>query len=252
MYTLVLMTAVAAGPDASQFNRWGGCYSACYGTSCVGCQGYAPLFPRVRALFSCGGCYSSCHGCYAACNGCYSTCHGCYSTCHGCYSCHGCCGGIYIGASVYGGCYGASCVGCQGCVGCVGCQGGVFYPGPIELMPKVPAVSSAVLEAPATQVAYKPAADPTAAALTVSLPAAARLYVDGQLVAGDGPTRRFHTPPLAAEKSFYYELKAELLVGGKVEVEETRVVIRAGDSRDVSFAKLAAAASAGTAVAARQ
>ena len=58
---------------------------------------------------------------------------------------------------------------------------------------------------------------------------------------GDGPSRRFHTPPLNPGQTYYYELKAEVLVGGKVETEETRVTVKAGDSKDVTFTGLKAA-----------
>ena len=278
MYTLVLMTAVAAGPDATRFDGWGGChgsscYSSCYGTSCVGCYGSCyggPVFPRARAFFAgvgdglrgafapvgsyrswgcCGG-YASCSGCFGtSCSGCFGSCSGCYGgSCHGCFgsSCHG--GGVYFGSAVYGGCYGSSSVGCYGggCVGYgAGCVGSGFA------LPSIPVVPAAAEMPAGGTVAFKPTPESSAAALTVSLPAAAKLYVDGQLVAGDGPARRFHTPPLEAGRSFYYELKAEVLVGGKVEVEETKVVVRAGDSREVSFAKLAAVVAGGANLATR-
>jgi uncharacterized protein (TIGR03000 family) len=238
MYTLVLMTAVAAGPDATRFDGWGGCYgSACYGTSCSGCYGSCygscyggPLFPRARAFFA--GVGDGLRGAFAppgsyrswGCCGGYASCSGCYgSSCFG-GSCYG--GGVYTGSAVYGGCYGTSCVGCYG----GGCGG--------LALPSIPAVSLAA--GTGEVVALRPPAEPSVAALTVSLPATARLYVDGQLVAGDGASRRFHTPPLEAGRTFYYELKAELLVGGRVEAEELKVVVRAGDSKDVSFGKLAA------------
>ncbi len=275
MYTLVLMTAVAAGPDATRFDGRGGChgsscYGSCYGTSCVGCYGSCyggPVFPRARAFFAgvgdglrgafapvgsyrsagcCGG-YASCSGCVGtSCFGAFSGCYG--GSCSGCFgsSCYG--GGVYYGSAVYGGCYGSSSVGCYGggCVGYgAGCVGGGFA------LPSIPMVPAAAEVQAGGTVAFKPMVESSAAALTVSLPAAAKLYVDGRLVAGNGPARRFHTPPLDAGRSFYYELKAEVLVGGKIEVEEARVVVRAGDSRDVSFAKLAAVVSAGASVAGR-
>lgn len=267
MYTLVLMSAMAGAPDASGwFGRGYGCggsacYSSCYGTSCVGasyacygsCSGCfggcygGPLFPRLNALahgfgdrlrgaFAPLGSYATCYGCTGS---------ACYGSCLGA-SCFGCSGGVYYGSAVYGGCYGTSCVGCHGCFGgCVGL--------PVALGHDLPAVPAVSFAAPTAEVvAMKPAGDPAAASLVVSLPAAARLYVDGQLVAGDGPARRFHTPPLAAGQSFYYELKAELLVGGKTEVEETKVVVRAGDSKDVGFPRLlTAAARADASLAAR-
>lgn len=83
MYSFVLMSAMATGGDAPSFHFGAGCQGAsCSGAVPVGCGGYAvpvgcgggcggrtlfPLFPRLRARFSCGGCGgyavpSSCHG----------------------------------------------------------------------------------------------------------------------------------------------------------------------------------------------
>lgn len=246
MYTLVLMTALSGGPDATRFDGWGG---GCYGTSCVGSYyacyggGYGgPLFPRARAFlsgvgeglrgafappgtyrswgFGCGsGGYASCSGCYGSCYG-----SGCFGSCYGF-------GRAYAGSAVYGGCYGTSCAGCYG-GGCIGYS---------AALPSIPTVTLAAESVAPTHIAMKPAADQTAASLVVTLPAAARLYVDGTLVPGDGPSRRFHTPPLTTGQSYFYELKAEVLVGGKTETEETRVTVRSGDNKDVSFTGLKAA-----------
>jgi uncharacterized protein (TIGR03000 family) len=89
------------------------------------------------------------------------------------------------------------------------------------------------------------------ARLTIELPATAKLYVDGAPVAGAGASRLFHTPDLAAGQAFYYDLKAEVEVNGKVETEAKRVVVRAGEAVTASFEKLVAAAVAGTEVASK-
>jgi uncharacterized protein (TIGR03000 family) len=86
----------------------------------------------------------------------------------------------------------------------------------------------------------KPAAAP--ARLTVEVPEAAKLYVDGTLVNGDAATRNFHTPDLTPGKTFYYDLKAEVTVNGKTVKEEKRVLVRAGDVVNEAFPKLIAAA----------
>jgi uncharacterized protein (TIGR03000 family) len=277
MYTMVLMTAMSGVPDATAFggrllggyNSCHGCtgyvascygccggYASCYGCcggyaaysySCSGCCGGGPLFPRLNAFFR--GAFSSCHGCTGYVASCYGCCGGyasCFGCCGGFATCYGCCGGIYTGSAVYGGCYGTSCIGCVGCHGCFG--GAVVLPA----IPAVPTVTMSAAAVPAETVALKPAAgEPTSASLLISLPANAKLFVDGQLVAGDGTSRRFHTPPLAAG-SFFYELRAEVLIGGRTEVEDARVVIKAGDTKEVGFGKLlAAVARADSAVASR-
>ena len=70
-------------------------------------------------------------------------------------------------------------------------------------------------------------------------------------VAGAGTTRQFHTPDLPAGESFFYDLRAEVEVNGTVQTEEKRVVVRAGETVAASFAKLAAAVSEASAVAAK-
>jgi uncharacterized protein (TIGR03000 family) len=85
----------------------------------------------------------------------------------------------------------------------------------------------------------------TTANITIDLPAGAALSVDGQPVMSAGAVRRFHTPELPAGQSFFYDMKAELLIGGQTVTEELRVVVHAGDAVTASFGKLLAAA-AGT------
>jgi uncharacterized protein (TIGR03000 family) len=73
------------------------------------------------------------------------------------------------------------------------------------------------------------------------LPADAKLFVDGRLTNLTGAERSFVTPSLGAGK-FFYEVKAELMVDGRVVVEQKRVVVEAGVTLVESFSKLFAAA----------
>jgi uncharacterized protein (TIGR03000 family) len=82
------------------------------------------------------------------------------------------------------------------------------------------------------------------ARLTIELPTDAKLYVDGTATKGEGPTRNFHTPDLPAGQTFYYELKAELVVDGKTVTESKQVLVRAGDTLTETFPKVVAAAAA--------
>jgi len=250
MYSLILMAAVAAGPETTAFGgKWRSCYG-CY-----------------------GGCYSACYGCYG---GCYSACHGCcggyYTSCHGCFGgffhkhkarCFGCFGGCYSACfGCYGSCYGyAACYGCYGsCYGCTGCfgipyvGGIVIDPAPIPPAQPVPPAQPTPAEPakPETKTSYFPSIPGTenprgtsaAAHLSLELPADAILYVDGQKIPGTGTLRKFHTPELPLGKAFFYELRAEILLDGKLEVEEARIIVRAGDQLNRSFSKLIAAANA--------
>jgi uncharacterized protein (TIGR03000 family) len=89
--------------------------------------------------------------------------------------------------------------------------------------------------------AEKPKGD-ASANITIELPATATLIVDGRPVTGTGTTRQFHTPELPAGQAFYYDMKAEVEVGGRKVVEEIKVVVSAGDNLSKTFGKLLAAA----------
>jgi uncharacterized protein (TIGR03000 family) len=79
------------------------------------------------------------------------------------------------------------------------------------------------------------------AKLMIELPANAKLFVDGKETTGSGASRQFHTPNLTAGKKFFYDFRAEIEVNGRVEIEEKRVVVQAGDVLAESFPKLLAA-----------
>lgn len=272
MYSLLLMSALAGAPDANGFGwRSSGCagvtsctgyvsctgccgyssYTSCCGyTSCTGCTGSAPkghflgIMDGLRAnraarkapasTSCCGSCYGSCWGsCYSSCSGCYSSCSGCWGS-----SCHGSVPAYNMG------CWGSSCHGSMppytGCTGCTGCSGYIVIGATAGVAPV------AGVEAPLVITAGK-----APARLAVELPSDAKLYVDGQLIDGTGANRQFNTPNLAAGQAYYYEVKAEILVNGKTEVEEARVVVRAGELSTTRFEKLVAAVSSSRELAAK-
>lgn len=280
MYSLILMTAMVAGPDASAFGKrmaGGGC---CGGVvASYGCCGGAPV-----SAGCCGGYATSCTGC---CGGGYAaSCHGCCGGGGGFLSHHkakkaaryaGSCTGSGCGGSCWGSCYGSWAgegygygSGCGG----GGCGGvilgttydvpGVIYNTPMTTTPMMtvpmtptPAPAPSVIPTPkpstTTDKEKSGSMLPTPAQLTIELPAGAKLLVDGQPTRGTGPTRQFHTPVLPLGEAFFYEMRAEVMVNGKLEVEEKRVVVRAGDSFTESFARLTAvvAAAKPTAVASK-
>ena len=84
------------------------------------------------------------------------------------------------------------------------------------------------------------------ASLEIELPAGATLFVDGRMVPGTGSVRTFSTPELPAGKTYYYDMKAEVTVDGKVVHEEHRVVVRGGESLKQSFGELIARAKSAT------
>jgi uncharacterized protein (TIGR03000 family) len=121
------------------------------------------------------------------------------------------------------GCYGSSCYGCYGssCYGCSGCYGGV----------------AVVPTAPGTQ-AYVANPLPTQGTVIVQLPSEARLYVDGQLANLTSATRTVVTPELKPNQDYFYAIKAEATVDGKVVTQTKRVTVQAGKLVRIDFADL--------------
>ncbi len=187
----------------------GGSYSSCYSSSCTGCcggSGFLGLRSRMSGLFN----RSSCSGCYS------SSCYG--SSCFG-SACYG------------GGCYGG------------GCYGGAHYYGS-DFHPAYGSgiiVGSATPRQPLEFSAARTKPDAAPARLTIEVPAGAKLFVDGQLTKGEGTSRNFHTPDLADGQTFFYDLKAEVLVEGRPVTETKRVIVHSGDALTESFPKLIAA-----------
>jgi uncharacterized protein (TIGR03000 family) len=77
------------------------------------------------------------------------------------------------------------------------------------------------------------------AQITVNVPQDARVYVDGTLVPDAAATKTFATPELKAGKSYFYDLKAEVVREGKKTSETRRIYVEAGQKVNVEFKKLA-------------
>lgn len=73
------------------------------------------------------------------------------------------------------------------------------------------------------------------ARVTVKLPADARLYVDDVLCPLTSATRSFNTPELPAGKSYFYNLKSEVVRDGAKRITTKRVVVEAGKQVTVDF-----------------
>ncbi|MGL6072972.1 MAG: TIGR03000 domain-containing protein [Fimbriiglobus sp.] len=273
-------TGVAVGCAGSSYTYSSYSCSGCYGSSCSGvayscsgCHG-GPAFPVLGAVargtarvvtapFRLIGNLASCHGCTGySCSGCYgSSCYGasCFgSSCFG-SSCYGSCYGSGCSGISYGSCYGSGCSGLSfgGCTGLgytsvdmIGGGSGCIGSTPTIIHGSAPVVgehfgtisldNSTVVSQKPTVIVEK-ASDKASANLTIVLPTKAKLYVDGNLISGDGEKRAFHTPELAKGQTYYYDVKAVVEVDGKMESEEKRVVVKAGDSLNEEFPKLIAA-----------
>jgi uncharacterized protein (TIGR03000 family) len=210
MYSIVLAMALTGGGDvpAGLLNHGccggGGHHSSCYG----GCYG--------SSYGCCGGGHKHHgHGCSGSCYG------GCYGSSYGCcggghkhhHRSHGCCGGCY------GGCYGSS-------YGYGGCYGGSTIGAPIVPAPV----------APATPPVKKTSIDNAApATLFVSVPADARLTIDGEATTSTTTQRVFVSPALNFGREYHYTLQAEFTKDGKVVKVSKEVAVKAGDETRVNF-----------------
>jgi uncharacterized protein (TIGR03000 family) len=166
---------------------------------------------------NCGCCgvvaYHGCQGCYGGCmGGCYGG--GCYGGRTGCY------GGCYGGCQ--GGCYGGCMGGCYG-----GAYGGVVVsPAPATGMPPAEKVPSPKKE----QVFV-----PTPGTIVVTLPADAKLSIDGYVSTQTSAQRRLVTPALQPGQDFTYTLVAETSQNGQPVSQSQSVTVRAGQVTPVNF-----------------
>lgn len=237
MYSIVLMAAVTSGTAAPDHWFRHGCHS-CHG--CSGCHGSGYWFHG-----------NLCHGCFGG-YGC-SACYGCYGAfgagCYGC-SCYGCYGGWggYTGYSYYApmGCYG--CYGCYGGWSCYGTPlpGHGHLPEPGSGEGKESSKEPDKREETPLPLEKKTSVENDRARVIVELPEDAKLYIDGQLMKTPSARRVFRTPVLDASKTYFYELKAEVVRDGSTRQETQRIVLRPGQVVSAAFPNLGTTATATT------
>jgi uncharacterized protein (TIGR03000 family) len=156
-------------------------------------------------------------GCYGGCNG------GCFGGCRGGLFGHGCRGGCY-GGGCYGGGYGGGCYGGSygGCTG-----GGVMIYG--QPQPKgMPAPET--VPSPKKEVSL-----PTPGTIVVSLPADAKLMIDGYVTQQTSAQRRLVTPAIQPGQEFTYTLVAETTQDGQPVTQTQQVTVRPGQLTPVNF-----------------
>jgi uncharacterized protein (TIGR03000 family) len=71
--------------------------------------------------------------------------------------------------------------------------------------------------------------------IQVSLPAEARLTVDGRLTTSTSSSRTLISPNLEPGYDYFYTLRAEIVRDGQTLTQTQRVAVRAGDQTRVSF-----------------
>jgi len=133
----------------------------------------------------------------------------------------------------YGGGYGGCMGGCSGggFGGGYGCDGGCYGGAPVMGVPVIPQKKGGEkVPAPASGMSEMPAV------ILVSLPAEAKLLVDGAATTSTSNQRRLVSPPLQAGREYHYTLTAEISRDGQAPVRLTqRITVRAGEETRVPF-----------------
>ena len=80
--------------------------------------------------------------------------------------------------------------------------------------------------------------DPTSAHVVLKLPADAKLYINDTLMEKTGTMRAFYSPPLDSGQDYIYDLRAEVVRGGKAVSETKQITIRAGEITRMDFCTL--------------
>jgi uncharacterized protein (TIGR03000 family) len=73
------------------------------------------------------------------------------------------------------------------------------------------------------------------ATIVVTLPAEARLTVDGNVTRSTAERRTFVTPALETNAEYVYTLQAEIVRDGQVATQTQNVTVRGGQTTTVSF-----------------
>lgn len=105
-----------------------------------------------------------------------------------------------------------------------------------------PALTPGITAPPGkTEVAPPPVKEPKVdiqSRLTVTLPAEAKLYIDGQLMKSTSGSRTFRTPTLNPGQTYFYDVKVEMVRDGETVSDTQRVIIRPGQNAQVAFTNL--------------
>jgi uncharacterized protein (TIGR03000 family) len=94
-----------------------------------------------------------------------------------------------------------------------------------------------VQQAPAPRTGGAPTkpASLNQAEVMVSLPAEAKLFIDGQATVSTTSSRKFVSPELEQGKEYFYTLRAEIVRDGKTVSLSKEVTVRAGETVQASF-----------------
>jgi len=73
------------------------------------------------------------------------------------------------------------------------------------------------------------------ARILVQVPDDAKLYIDGNLMRTGSSNRVFQTPVLQTGKTYYYDLRVEVVRDGQTVVQEKQVLLRPGQEVSAAF-----------------
>jgi uncharacterized protein (TIGR03000 family) len=207
MYSAVLMLALTAGSESVEFggrNRCHGNDYACSGTVAYGCYGYA------------GGHHHGCsanYGCNCSSRG------GLFHRHRNNCSCPPACSTVVYGYSgTYGGCSAVAPVG---------------TPPVTDKKKDMPKVEKGE-KIPEPKKTEKTAVDGSAT-IIITLPADARLTVDGKATTSTSERRTLVTPVLEGDSTYVYTMQAEITREGRVMMETQQVMVRGGQVSNVQF-----------------
>jgi uncharacterized protein (TIGR03000 family) len=144
--------------------------------------------------------------------------HGSWGSSGGSWGSHGSSGGSWGSHGSSGGSYGSS-GGSSG--GSYGSAGGVII--------EQPTYSAPVIE-------DSTSANTSSVYFTVSVPADAKVMINGKETTTTGASRTYVSRGLDAGRQYKYDIRAEAVRNGKTVVDTQTVTVRAGDRQNLSFA----------------
>ncbi len=221
MYGVILAAAMMTGQSAPDLH-WKGCHGG------HGCGNYGAAY---------GGCYGGCYGGWESLApihtpaGCWGMPYSGYGPSWPGYACAGGCGGYQSAA------YGVP---------------SQMIANPAPEMAPLPTRDPELTDKPKEKAkdktkekAKNPVDDDdnqvsasNRARVIVSLPANGKLFVDNTPIRNAAEIKTFRTPELSKGQQYFYEMRAEVLVDGKVVTQTRRVTLTAGDLIRADFSTL--------------
>jgi len=240
MYSLILMSAMTAAPEAPEFNGFFRDLLSFRGTSerrSAGCTG-----STARS----NSCTGGCNGTRAA----VSATGGCTGSCTGAMPAQ-----VFAG----GGCTGSSSYSCFGYGSMPGLPSmmpndgyavptpasSLYFAQPVvpfnfSMMPTAPQIYTAtpmpmIANEPIVRTAYAPEAGAERGTVVVRLPADAALFAENRRLNQTGDSRRFVTPVLPAGTDYRYTFRVEYVRNGETISRSKSTTVRAGGTTTMEF-----------------